>query len=239
MRPVVPSRGAQRRSRRIPRGARRGGLPAGAARDPSPSLRGASLRSLRVLGSSTAHWAAECLRSLERTKGIWPAVCRFRFSGGRAIDLAQTRYMRLFFVPKAPSSRSSPQKATSWNYPQTAATAYLEFVPGGSRIRRRTIVAMRQVDDGSTADPARDVHFLPRCCVSARPAPRPRAVSPGRVLSVDLGPSGNATLRDEVHGKGLVRRRTETDRGPVVLSGGRCAQHEKGGTREDPSGYAK
>ena len=78
------------------------------------------------------------------------------------------------------------------------------------------------VNDGSTADCVQDVLFLPQCCVSAWLAPHPRAVSPGRVLSVGLGPSGNATLRDKMHGKGLVRRRTETD---MVLPS--CAEAPK------------
>ena len=48
---------------------------------------------------------------------------------------------------------------------------------------------------------ASPVKFSPQCCVSAWPALRPRAVSPGRVLLVDLGPSGNATLRGKFHSR--------------------------------------
>ena len=70
--------------------------------------------------------------------------------------------------------------------------------------------------DRSTTDPARDVHFLPQCCVSAWPATRTRAVSPGRVLSVDLVPSESATSRDKMHSRGLVRRRTGIDMGSFV-----------------------
>ena len=49
---------------------RRQGRPAAVARDPSPPLRGASLSPLRALGSSTAHWTVECLRSLRKTRGF-------------------------------------------------------------------------------------------------------------------------------------------------------------------------